>query len=503
MQRAKKFKNIRGVWTPFVDDGDGGLREVTWACVSPSQEAFLKCPELEVIYTGPKGTGKSEALLMDFFQNVGRGFGSAYSGLLLRPTNPMLDEIKKLAMNLLPRISGGTAQYNIIHSRWDFAGGETLKFSHFGSMDQYSNWHGHSYQWIAWEELTTWSTLACYEFMFGCLRSTHPEVSKILKVRSTTNPWGAGHNAVMSRFRFSGIPPMIGPLIQEPDKSARRAIAANIEENLLLKVSQPNYIANIKESAGSEAKAKAWIYGDWSITSGGIVDDIWYECRDRIELEPFDIPPTWRISRSLDWGSSKPYAVLYFAESDGSPLPLANGKTKPTLRGDLFLIAEIYGSTGKPNEGTRESPATVARKMKRFEEQRGWIIRDSQSVADSSIFDDSAGTSIGAVFAANGVHFEPANKKPGTRRQGAEAVRSRLRAAKPIDGIREALGLFVVSSACPNFIRTVMALTRSETDPDDIDQGGGAVDDHFWDSLRYRMLHDATPKISTRRRQLV
>ena len=67
-------------------------------------------------------------------------------------------------------------------------------------------------------------------------------------------------------------------------------------------------------------------------------------------LEPFPIPAPWRIDRTFDWGSSRPFAVLWWAEADGVTRT-DDGRAFP--RGTVFCINELYGWNGVPNQGLR------------------------------------------------------------------------------------------------------------------------------------------------------
>ena len=51
-------------------------------------------------------------------------------------------------------------------------------------------------------------------------------------------------------------------------------------------------------------------------------------------------------------------------------------------------------------------------------------------------------------------------------------------------GPRERPGFFVIGSRNPQFLRTMLALPRSERDPDDVDTD---AEDHIADEVRYRV----------------
>jgi hypothetical protein len=106
-----------------------------------------------------------------------------------------------------------------------------LYFAHFNTPSQYSDYHGHAYPWIGWEELTTWPNPDCYKVMFSCSRSTIKGMPR--KVRATTNPYGVGHNWVKMRasncrsvVRPSTGASLLGPVIDSVDETGQQRAAA-------------------------------------------------------------------------------------------------------------------------------------------------------------------------------------------------------------------------------------------------------------------------------------
>ena len=76
----------------------------------------------------------------------------------------------------------------------------------------------------------------------------------------------------------------------------------------------PTYALKIAQN-GNEAIRKAWLDGDWDILAGGMFDDLW---NPKIHvIKPFPIPRSWKTYRAFDWGLSAPFALMWFAVSDG------------------------------------------------------------------------------------------------------------------------------------------------------------------------------------------
>lgn len=298
-----------------------------------------------------------------------------------------------------------------------------------------------------------------------------------------------GHNWVKRRYR---LPSHRGVVIRDARDSEgeleppRVAIHGHIMENRILLDADPQYISRLRASARNPSELKAWLKGDWDIVAGGMFDDVWSP--KRLVLDPFPIPPTWRVDRSFDWGSSRPFSVGWWAESDGTTVKLPNGRELPTVRGDLFRIAEWYGSDPKePNTGLRMAASQVALGIKEREAKMlasGLIKRMvSPGPADNAIWDSEPGVpSIAADMQAKGVMWERSDKSPGSRKQGWLQLRKLLEdGQKPAP--REAPGLFVFRN-CHHWLDLVPVLPRDDHDLDDVDTD---AEDHLGDETRYRV----------------
>jgi hypothetical protein len=512
-----KFKRVGAEFVPIIINDNGVEQEVAWAPQPGSQEYFLADPTIEVLYEGTRGPGKTDALIMDFCQDVGKGWGAEWKGVLFRQSHPQLRDVIEKSKKWIKRI-WPSAFYNEIKSMWEWKSGERLYFSHFEVPTQYSSYHGHAYPWIGWEELTTWANPDCYKVMFSCSRSTIKGMPR--KIRSTTNPYGVGHNWVKARWRLP-VPPnrVVGDVIIDSvddnghSEPPRRAIHGYLDENVLLMHADPGYKDRIKAAARNASELAAWMDGSWDIVAGGMFDDIWYEYKDTIVMEPFDVPAGWKIYRAYDHGSSKPFSVGWYTISDGTDLTLRNGNVRATLRGDLFRFKEWYGWRGQPNEGTRMLVADISRGI--IEREIKWGLRDpngswtrvSRGPADSAIFDDNVNGS--EVTIANdfeksvmlngikhrGIFWERADKGKGSREQGWEQIRKRLKATKrPPNGYREIPGLFITTE-CPHWLRCVPVLPRDELHIDDVDDD---AEDHNGDETRYMLRYEIRPMRSGR-----
>jgi len=451
---------------------------IVWAPQPGSQTLFLSCPVFEALYHGTRGPGKTDTLLMDFARDVGQGYGQTWRGLLLAREYKDLDDVVTKSKRWFPQIFVGARflESNADY-KWKFPSGEELLFRVVKRAADYWKYHGHEYPWIGWEELTKWADSGLYEDFMTLCRSSTAGLPR--RYRATTNPYGVGHNWVKARLID---PAPNGTVIQGNQGRGRVAIFGSIYENRILLENDPEYLATLK-SISDPNKRKAWLEGDWDVVAGGMFDDVWD--RDRHVLPHFDIPLSWRIDRSFDWGSAKPFSVGWWAESDGTDAEMSDGKPRSFPRGTLFRIGEWYGWNKRPNEGCRMVDSEIALGIKEREGQMGIATRVKPGPADSSIYDETNADSPAEIQARHGVRWVTADKSPGSRKRGWEAIRRRLKAAKTEEGApMEEPGLFVFD-ACRYFIRTVPVLERSDKDPDDIDTD---TEDHVADESRYRVL---------------
>jgi hypothetical protein len=91
-------------------------------------------------------------------------------------------------------------------------------------------------------------------------------------------------------------------------------------------------------------------------------------------------------------------------------------------------------------------------------------------------------------MADEGVRWTLSDKSPGSRINGLELVRERLKAAK----LGEGPGLWIMEN-CRAVISTLPVLPRDPDNPDDVDT---EAEDHIYDEVRYRVLA-ASNRIAT------
>lgn len=474
----------------LAEDGNTIVDAPGWSPLPGSQVRFLKCPTQEVLLHGNRGPGKTEALLMSFAAQVGKGWGTAWRGILFRQTFDDLNDVIKKLEALYPKLFPG---FRFLRSKSEYKcewpTGETLLLRNLATEEDYQAYHGHEYPWMGFEELTQWPTDGPYLLMHSCSRSSTPGMPT--QIRATTNPSGPGHRWVKKRFN---LPHGTDKIIYDKDKDgivlARVAIKSNLDENFILLTTTPDYKAKIRQAAKTPSLAAAWLDGSWDITSGGLVDDLWVASTHVIpNFNTARIPRSWTINRSYDHGQSKPFAVLWWAESSGEPFTLPNGRAIGSVRGDLVLIGEWYGSNGEDNVGLRMAAGSIAKGILDREKDLGIGYRTTIGPADTEIWSkDSRGTQRAPIddMEDEKVFWDKADKSPGSRKRGWQVLRTYLENAVPHeDGTRDSPGIFICAR-CTHWIELVPPMPSDRDDPDELPE---SYEDHICDATRYRLTY--------------
>jgi hypothetical protein len=436
------------------------------------QESMIACPFEDLFFGGARGGGKTYGMLGDWLSHQDL-YGADAHGVFFRKTYPELEQVQEYAQKIFPLVGG---EWKSQPRTWIFPSKAKLKMRYLERDEDANRYQGHEYTWICFEELVNWASPKPIDKLRACLRSG---AGVPCYLRATGNPGGVGHNWVKARYIDPASPGT--PFYDEEQKVWRVFIPSTLDDNPVLMRNDPDYWKRIEASVnGDEQLLKAWRYGDWDIVAGGMLDDVFN--RQRHVIAPFEIPYSWYVDRTFDWGSSSPFSVMWWAESDGTMAP--NGVIYP--RGTMFAIAEWYGWNGKPNEGSKLLAHEIADGI--LEREREGLLQNliiNDGAADTQIWqmDPLVGISIADEMAERGVSWLKADKSPGSRKQGWQRLRRFLKASKTVP--MEEAGLFIFDT-CPQWVRTVPVLPRYERDRDDVDP---KAEDHAGDATRYRLSY--------------
>lgn len=509
---------VRLLKTKAVEQQPKLIHEPVWEPVPNSSQGFaIGSRAQHTLYYGARGPGKTITQLMKFRSRVGVGYGSYWRGIIFDREFKNLSDLVAQSNRFFSKFNDGCRWLkSATEYMWEWPTGEQLLFRHVKKLEDYDGFHGHEYPFIGWNELTKYPTLELYDKFMSVNRSSFDAIKHTPKIQignelayntpdqkplppiplevfSTTNPHGPGHNAVKDRFIDVAAP---GEIVRKQitfynnltkkDIVVERtqvAIFGSFFENPYL---SDEYRAELLETCqNNPALYAAWIRGSWDVSSGGAVDDLW---NSRVHVvNRFRVPSSWKVDRSFDWGSTHPFATVWWAEATGEEIELEDGSTWCPSRGSLIAIAEMYG-TDKigTNKGLKMSAEDVAKGIKKEEKiltESGWITSKVQGgPADNQIrnVNDSGTNTIETIMAKEGVRWAHSDKSPGSRIIGLQLFRDRLAAA--VTGQKPAV---YFTRNCTSILKIIPSLSRDPDKPDDIDTES---EDHLWDAIRYRVL---------------
>lgn len=383
--------------------------------------------------------------------------GMRYDGLkmlLLRRTMPELRE-----NHIIPLQSElhGYATYKQDEKTFIFPNGSRLRLGYCDTDSDLMQYQGNEYDVICFEEATNFKE-EWIKFIATALRSTRTDFKP--RIYYTMNPGGVGHGYIKRIFIDREFKET-----ENPDDYV--FIQALVFDNEVLMKAQPDYIKQLE--ALPEHQRKGHLYGLWDIYEGQVFEEFrnirenYASRRNTHVIDPFEIPPTWNIYRSFDFGYAKPFSVGWWAiDYDGR----------------LYRILELYGCVpNEPDTGIKWSPDEIFKEIKRIESEHRWLKgKNIQGVADPAIWDASRGESIAETAEKYHIYFE---KGDNQRLPGWMQIHYRLRFDE------NGIPMMYVFSNCKDFIRTVPLMSYDPNKPEDIDT---KLEDHQIDEARYMCM---------------
>lgn len=284
--------------------------------------------------------------------------------------------------------------------------GSTITFQHCQDERQFSSAQGIERGVLVIDEATQISERLIRVFRAWC-RMT-PEVKKSLpeeyqqmfpRIIYTANPIGPS----VGFFRRHFVKARPAFAIEMVDAFSRQYIPSRAEDNLSVDLeAHKARLAGI----GDEGLARALDEGDWDAPVGDFLRE-WDE--DKHVCPDFIPPAHWFRYRSFDWGTSEPFAVLWWAVSDGEPFKdkirtIENGllvireEEMWFPRGALIAYREWYGNRpDKEAEGLGLRNEDLAAGI--YERSPESYEKNITTLTDSLPFQDRGGKTIAETFA--------------------------------------------------------------------------------------------------------
>jgi len=430
--------------------GDLVLPEPCGRC---PQELFHAATEDDILYGGAAGGGKTCSLVMEAVRACARY--PRIRVLILRRT---YDELAESVYPEFEQIDWAAAlggRWNKTEKEVTFPNRSVIRLRYMDNLEDASKRQGGAYQLLLVDERTLMPPGVVDVIALERLRSAHGV--PVLGIRSTSNPGGPSHGECKDRYiDATGR----GEKIVTTDQGLTvRFIPARATDNPHLDKAYFRRLDAIKDPARRAAMRD----GDWGQFAGQMFPEIRW---DRHTVAPFALPGSWRRYSTVDWGFSKPWAVLWGAV-DGD--------------GRAWAYREIYETGVLESDQAKqilEAEAEGEQVALRLADDAMWATRGEAKP-------------IAHVYADNGVHLTPAGKGPGSRIAGWQRIHTYL-ADGPACPHHRALGW----DLCPmiHFFRT---LTKTwwelenlphavKGDPEDANSD---APDHLMDDLRYWLLN--------------
>ena len=436
-------------------------KEVVFSPNAGPQTEFLAASEQEVLYGGAAGGGKSYGLLADpmrYFSNPN------FNGLILRRSNDELRELIWKSQELYPKAFPG-AKWAEKKSQWTMPSGSKLWLTYLERDQDVLRYQGQAFSYIAFDELTQYSTPFAYNYMRSRLRTTDPTLP--IFIRATTNPGSVGHSWVKRMYvdpapantKFVAKDLETGKDLVYPDGHEkageplfyRRFIPASLKDNPYL-MEGGQYEANLLSLP--EMQRRQLLDGDWAVADGAAFSEF---RQSKHVIEPFDIPHSWRRFRSCDYGYSSYSAVHWFAIDP-------NYST-------LINYRELYLSK---HTGRDLAKAVIAAEGDD---------KIDYGVLDSSCWHNRGqlGPSIAEEMISQGTRWRPSDRTNGARVAG----KNRFHEVLKVDEITGIPGIQFFNT-CRQIIADLPVIPADPRGSDDIDPRYAS--DHAYDSVRYAVM---------------
>lgn len=448
--------------------------------------AYHSLPYDQVLGAGSAGPGKTTVLIWEPLAQIitehqratdpdhphpirmGESRGWA---LHLRRTLPMLDQTIRLTQLWFPQIDPG-ARWEASKLTWRFSSGYAYQFGHCAERDDWERYFSNEYTMLCWDELVQFLEVQFDQISLR-LRTSDPVLRGMLKNRAMSNP--------LMRKQTDSF------MVEDPQWVKRRFVdPAPLGKTVLRKVvklqdgeevavtrmyfpatlyDNPNkdFVRDydIKLADAPPHIQSALRYGSWEMTEGSFFGEDWNQ--QHHVCVPFDIPRSWPMMRSMDWGFKTPGCIHWYAIDE---------------EGNAFVVRELWFE-GKLVPEVAKEAQEIEKELGTWHEGRSTL----NGPADTQLWEmkGDRAKSKAQEFQEHGFAWRRADKR--SRKRNAQLVTARL---KDHRGGTTTAGL-VFFSTCRHAIRTMPAM-QIDTSP----TAGGEEplkmkNDHAYDSISYGM----------------
>lgn len=417
--------------------------------ITEKQELFINSQAFETLFGGAAGGGKSYGQVVDALLYA-LEYPKSKQIIFRRTFSDLERSIIRTSLEFYPKM---IASYNSSKHVWRFKNGSIIDFGYIDNEKDVYQYQSAEYDVIRFDELTHF-TEYMYVYMISRCRgaNSYPKYMK-----SSTNPGGVGHSWVKDRFIDIGEANTIHNIKQKDGTTSSRIfIPSFVQDNLFLMTNDKDYVKRLQNLP--EKEKKALLYGEWDIFDG----QFFTEFKRNIHVcKPFEIPKTWRIFRTRDYGLDM--CACYWIALDWNM--------------NAYVYKELY-----------ESNLIVSEAARKINEMTTEDIYCDYAPPDLWNRNRDTGKSTSDIFAENGQYL---TKADNNRVTGWLAVHEWLKIIEDEQG-QKTCKLHIFSN-CVNLIRTLPAVQHDEKNPNDVANEPHELT-HAPDALRYFCTMYQLPK---------
>lgn len=421
--------------------------------ITEKQELFINSQAFETLFGGAAGGGKSYGQVVDALLYA-LEYPKSKQIIFRRTFSDLERSIIRTSLEFYPKM---IASYNSSKHVWRFKNGSIIDFGYIDNEKDVYQYQSAEYDVIRFDELTHF-TEYMYVYMISRCRgaNSYPKYMK-----SSTNPGGVGHSWVKDRFIDIGEANTIHNIKQKDGTTSSRIfIPSFVQDNLFLMTNDKDYVKRLQNLP--EKEKKALLYGEWDIFDG----QFFTEFKRNIHVcKPFEIPKTWRIFRTRDYGLDM--CACYWIALDWNM--------------NAYVYKELY-----------ESNLIVSEAARKINEMTTEDIYCDYAPPDLWNRNRDTGKSTSDIFAENGQYL---TKADNNRVTGWLAVHEWLKIIEDEQG-QKTCKLHIFSN-CVNLIRTLPAVQHDEKNPNDVANEPHELT-HAPDALRYFCTMYQLPKTITK-----
>lgn len=451
-----------------------------------AQTEFMSFDGRYCLYGGAAGPGKTMCLIYYPFrqimieeERVARGEIRQSSGrsIIFRRTMPELREVMDRCARDFPQLPD-PPKWHEQTKTWTFPCGYKYMVGQMEEAGDWSKYFGFEFSFIGFDELTTFVEEQ-HDQLDNRLRSTDPVLSKMLWMRSGTNPVGIGVEWVKRRYVDVAPPRTLvirrvkvavrqadGTIRRETVERQQKFIPGLLHDNPAM--DPVEYAATL--STHSVEVMRQLLEGDWTVVRGAWVGELWDPAVHVIK--PFKIPNGYFRFRSCDYGYDSKASVQWWAVDFDGNMTCYRSLTvrKHTAEMLAYRIKELEVAAGEWN--TSKGCSLLSGPM----DSSTWAVNGN------------SGPSIAEDFFRVGVFWTKSDKSNG-RVSAANQFRQRLmrRTGHPTLKDKDGQPARIVPgirwfNTCKGPVASIPILPKDEDDGDVPDT---KADDHDWDSAAY------------------